>query len=1717
MAIKDIKIPVYVQDADREALAHQLESVTKAPADFFRSIESYTEAVAAVRDSGMAFGDTLWDSAKTIGTGDLTAYDPLTGAVGDAVGRSWESIRKQARERLLATKRVKIKELLRISVSSSSYTWKEFASMLGGRATELWNSIPEVASQLARELGEDVMNDPEVQDTFFALNEVRAAGEVVMSIISLYTSVQNVMDKFEPFIPYINIARDAALVFWSGGASLATVISESAQKAVKELQKAIPLLIKPLKDYILNAEVEVYTILLGELQRMAAAAPKPVSEWDALLAKSKELHVISDAYYTEVTKELWAPGSDMYRYQATQRAMRQFKSTVLGSEFIDRLVRETRQGKELTYWTDNKDALLNAVVVPAATATSPAAALVPFSTTDVLAISKRLYDALNTEGMYYANRELHSAIVAEFQKDGVVVDPVKRTYDEEATYNGGTGDRLMFKKVNDKIISYHKILQALTGETRADINETIPVIDFFRKDYTGLLYKYTCDVDKPTSLDFQTIRRVIDEIPTDSTAPTTAAMSNPDGNPLSQRSLINLALSSYDVALPFYGTTSSLSVDSNLLVEWGNVDEPRASGLLNGLFTSVGDYSTEGDVTRVSRWRWYDDAADDHTARAAAIGLTLPKGVRYNDAHIVGRGTVVPYPLVTTDPDFGGKAEEIFQELSNICMDQIGLPYATPDLATWKTRGGVLDMVTIYDHWKITENKHYETYEEWVDAGWWWPFGWVKKKRTAIREVTTRSSRALYPYKVKYFSEAEGRLGAALWNTNVDPGVKLHLDSRNGSTRVEYSSITRSEKACLNELRYETSPTTLFHVIIDRRLSSNQVRQVSVITPLEALRNDDMCLNGKDPDTALLVPDSFRQALENLGTSTDRHYLPATMYLVSNYDMGFSATPSDPNNLCTFVGNDSILGWNRHKDAILFCKVAAIEVAAIVQPVVEVTTPEGVFTTNLQSVYSPHSVNNYIYTLSCLSLQYADANIDVYPLRSGDSFLLGNSVSMPGDVYGPVAPPKAYELEDIRSFGKLIGGAIVAGLPPAGAIVPPFPSPWYAYQRINRAPHISLAAIDTYFANQAKIGRDALQAAIRDIPIITKTVNGAERPLTLSKIADVMQPWLDLKPELATLENNGLITTATRNRFNAIIDKFEKLHTTFTGMFAQGSDLTLDQCRVLDRLLGNAAQAAGTPWLSVGPASTDMISEEELEDLANQLRLALEGSSDEYPFPVRCLPGDKFAVGRTDSLYYQRYLFLNNRMHKTQGHLAKAANLLKNWQIIRDALTQDNEALGAYGSFMEIAPAIPTDDLVYIEPDDERTRLILQDGKYQASIGSALEAGKFYSRTVLNHVRDNINAQCLLVCRPCPVKDTCPFYDEEALVLSLVPEQTMLDLWLKDNELDLLAYEPDGGLDLFDVDNQRMDASVIKNRHKQYVEIIHDATTDQSLQVVRDELTAIQGFSPTTGQYVEDFGWLQGGRYGSVTQYPGKPANEHSYLFDAVFIDDTESEFIYNETQTRYPVTVDVQEGIALASATKRYTGTVRIKVPVGLRLLQGAGENSEVYLVSDDANQNLEGNKGSVVYLNTVKNLRYVFDLREDDPAEEILSADDPWGPRAKDIAQWSVNYYKKYSSSPDQWWMNKITKVVNVEGVKNPIVTIEGRRRVATVVDTLISEEMTVRDVLRGRPAANVHHNFLRKVSFDMSSFLWSKGGTEADVERAKKILATMKSNLRLVVVKK
>jgi hypothetical protein len=177
MAIKDIKIPVYVQDADREALAHQLESVTKAPADFFRSIESYTEAVAAVRDSGMAFGDTLWDSAKTIGTGDLTAYDPLTGAVGDAVGRSWESIRQQARERLLATKRVKIKELLRISVSSSSYTWKEFASMLGGRATELWNSIPEVASQLARELGEDVMNDPEVQDTFFALNEVRAAGE----------------------------------------------------------------------------------------------------------------------------------------------------------------------------------------------------------------------------------------------------------------------------------------------------------------------------------------------------------------------------------------------------------------------------------------------------------------------------------------------------------------------------------------------------------------------------------------------------------------------------------------------------------------------------------------------------------------------------------------------------------------------------------------------------------------------------------------------------------------------------------------------------------------------------------------------------------------------------------------------------------------------------------------------------------------------------------------------------------------------------------------------------------------------------------------------------------------------------------------------------------------------------------------------------------------------------------------------------------------------------------------------------------------------------------------------------------------------------------------------------------------------------------------------------------------------------------------------------
>ena len=122
---------------------------------------------------------------------------------------------------------------------------------------------------------------------------------------------------------------------------------------------------------------------------------------------------------------------------------------------------------------------------------------------------------------------------------------------------------------------------------------------------------------------------------------------------------------------------------------------------------------------------------------------------------------------------------------------------------------------------------------------------------------------------------------------------------------------------------------------------------------------------------------------------------------------------------------------------------------------------------------------------------------------------------------------------------------------------------------------------------------------------------------------------------------------------------------------------------------------------------------------------------------------------------------------------------------------------------------------------------------------------------------------------------------------------------------------------------------------------------------------------------------------------------------------------------------------------------------------------------------------------------------------------------PSPQDIAQWHINTYKWMSEGYDQWWMPKVMK--KTEDGRN--ITLEGRKRVPDVIDPLVSETPNLEEVLNGKPFVNSYVNFLRKVRIQLDCFKWVKGvGIEdPSIEIKKQTLQYMRTNVRLVVIKK
>lgn len=603
------------------------------------------------------------------------------------------------------------------------------------------------------------------------------------------------------------------------------------------------------------------------------------------------------------------------------------------------------------------------------------------------------------------------------------------------------------------------------------------------------------------------------------------------------------------------------------------------------------------------------------------------------------------------------------------------------------------------------------------------------------------------------------------------------------------------------------------------------------------------------------------------------------------------------------------------------------------------------------------------------------------------------------------------------------------------------------------------------------------------------------------------------------------------------------------------------------------------------------INNDVLTGVASFARTALEGTStsgaDSYF--VRFEPGDKDVTGRSNSLYFERYLYLNARMNKSNGTLYQAAQFGKSGRVITTNTAIDNQLKKVNKKYFTVVPVEWATELSYFKPQ-------------MLEKMNTFFPGKFYYKQQLLDMARQINDRCMLTCGYCPVKDSCPFYGEDEVLKLACTSAPSIDLYVKDNVPDLIYYDEgtaeqkDGRVEVinrspslyYEEDGSREELSheLLKSYSRPYASISKkaQASRDKNGSLIYEEdfsdlyrdLTALEnktkkaiGGLDFDTEVPSGLGWLTGGRWGTLQKnrlsenpsglsspdYPAENFPHNKYYYDAVFLNDEQSEVLYTPSQNWYDVEVTTAESTDSDSTPKTYKGKTRIKIPAALKAF-AERPYGDVYLVSDDTMDDQGNPITPVVYLGKVEDIKYAFDLREEGSNQDEVTNSSDARLYPKDVAQWSINAAKgnctqdridpdaftkandnldSLSHGYDQYWMETLKKRVVVNGEER-ILELSGRpRRNAGYSEVVLDpDNMNEYEVISGRPVAARRIDFLRKVSFRILSddasdtndgynlIPWCKdpgdpskpvaGMLYTDVQKS--ILPFMKTNLRLVI---
>jgi hypothetical protein len=616
-------------------------------------------------------------------------------------------------------------------------------------------------------------------------------------------------------------------------------------------------------------------------------------------------------------------------------------------------------------------------------------------------------------------------------------------------------------------------------------------------------------------------------------------------------------------------------------------------------------------------------------------------------------------------------------------------------------------------------------------------------------------------------------------------------------------------------------------------------------------------------------------------------------------------------------------------------------------------------------------------------------------------------------------------------------------------------------------------ALDTLLGN--KLMSDYVAEKLQTV--IALDAYGVSQDINLEQLADVM---------LGIAANSSIITDDDLRAQFRLLDKLAQYINQFNTLAGiiksvygtpRQSDVntpivefpfTLEECIKLDAYFGPGS----VPWLEFEPNGTPgdltVLSAENLSIVVQSIKDMLGSVKRES---LSGLPSGS-------GLYLQRYKYLNNRMQRGSGKLAIAGLLEENWRSLMSQQQHAWEMVEAYKNKINVLPIMQKETLVYLDP-------------YETF------EGNYYYQEAIDAAKQAYQDMENVLCSPYPGQG-CLEITEEEWIRTAVPPATTLNLYLKDNELELIHHN--GRLPL---QNSNGEYLINNNLHKVYSEHVFDPNEVRDL----DDLRATVRSKVPNYEAIETLDWITGGRYGTLgllnpTADPTDP-NSYSYLYDALFLRDIDSAFKYGPSSKEYGVVLTLPDSSGTPDV---YSGNIRLKVPIGLNIFNEAfstGLDYRVYIASSSKNPHT-GKELPPVYLNVLSALAYDFDIDEDDPA-------------MLDIAQYIANQYKELDPTLDKYWMPRIRKLTTSARGVTTVSYIPGRPRMSDVIEPIIDVDAPINqaDTLRGKPAVKMYTNFIRKIRFSMDTILWSESGKKEDIDQAKINYQYMTQDLHLVLV--